>query len=409
MTHLMAHARSFVAAWDIAQDGQPARGEGVVHSQADEGTLSLRPAPVGPQRWLRTGDASGPVRGRTRFGEVAVACAGGLVNTSELHEAVFSAGGWLPDGRMASLVLALMAGSGQRTAINALVDALQKLSGGWAVAVLVEGALVVGTDPHGMQQVHLGRLGEGWVLADDPAELWSLGAVHERVLDPGEVLVIRKGRTFSLRPFPQVTPHRCLVALLRPLMAQGWLGGDLPEDSHRALGAQMAHQMPTHGVKMVVPLTAGSNALVEGYAGTMGLQWLPLQEGVPVGAYANRLAKGILTFVGRTDADLRALAAWRPVLERAGVSGIHIRTAVAPFKGACPYGRDLVTGALQEGGASLLSVKNLPVQALHRWANDMTGDMASCHACLGGPLPVPEPVEPDQLGLFKEGEAKNAS
>jgi amidophosphoribosyltransferase len=62
-------------------------------------------------------------------------------------------------------------------------------------------ALIAARDPRGFRPLSLGRLDGAWVFASETCALDLIGATHERDIEPGEVVVIRRGRLRSLRPF----------------------------------------------------------------------------------------------------------------------------------------------------------------------------------------------------------------
>jgi amidophosphoribosyltransferase len=97
----------------------------------------------------------------------------------------------------------LLARSRESSLEERLIDALSRVKGAFSVVMLTHDTLVAGRDPNGFRPLVLGRLDRSWVAASETCALDLIGARTERYLDPGEVVVIRRGRLRSLRPFPK--------------------------------------------------------------------------------------------------------------------------------------------------------------------------------------------------------------
>ena len=76
--------------------------------------------------------------------------------------------------------------------------------------MLTDDALVAVRDPYGFRPLVLGRLDGAWVVASETCAFDLIGAEFERDLEPGEVVVIRRGRLRTLRPFARRREAFCV-------------------------------------------------------------------------------------------------------------------------------------------------------------------------------------------------------
>ena len=95
----------------------------------------------------------------------------------------------------------LLARSREHSQEERLIDSLSRVKGAFSLVVLAGDALIAARDPHGFRPLSLGRLDGAWVAASETCALDLIGATFERDVEPGEVVVIRRGRLRSLRPF----------------------------------------------------------------------------------------------------------------------------------------------------------------------------------------------------------------
>ncbi len=66
--------------------------------------------------------------------------------------------------------------------------------------MMVDDVLVAARDPYGFRPLSLGRLGSAWVVASETCAFDLIGATFERDVEPGEILIIRRGRMRSVQP-----------------------------------------------------------------------------------------------------------------------------------------------------------------------------------------------------------------
>ena len=91
------------------------------------------------------------------------------------------------------------------------IDAISRVKGAYSILLLTDDALIAARDPHGFRPLSIGRKGGAYVISSETCALDLIGAVHERDVEPGEVVVIRRGRLRSIRLLArEATEHFCI-------------------------------------------------------------------------------------------------------------------------------------------------------------------------------------------------------
>ena len=139
------------------------------------------------------------------------------------------------------------------------------------------------------------------MVASETCALDLIGATHERDLDPGEVVVIRRGRLRTLRPFP---PSASASASSSTSTSRGptrTSNGHNVYAFRKELGRVLAreHAVPAD---MVVPVLDSGNSAALGYAEESGI---PYEQAMIRNHYVRR------TFIEPAQAIRSGSSSWR--------------------------------------------------------------------------------------------------
>jgi len=297
--------------------------------------------------------------------------------------------------------------------------------------VLTDDALIAARDPWGFRPLVLGRLDGAFVVASETCALDLIGASFERDIEPGEVVVARRGRLRTLRPFPKVPRQAfCIfehIYFARPdsnLMRQNVY------TLRKELGRVLAREHPVEA-DMVVPVLDSGTAAALGYAEESGI---PYETALIRNHYVRRTfiepshsirhfgvkvkhnaVRGILE--GRRavlveDSIVRGTTLLKLVslVRQAGAREVHVRVSSPPTIGPCHYGIDTpsreeliahqhsVEEIRAEIGADTLGY--LSLEGLRRTSALLKSGI--CDACFSDEYPVAtgdEEATP-QLSLF---------
>jgi amidophosphoribosyltransferase len=392
---------------------------------------------VGHVRYSTSGDSSlrnaQPFYATTDSGPVAIAHNGNLVNAVHIRRELEARGAIFSTTSDSEVIVHLLARSREPSPEERLIDALSRVKGAFSLAMLTDDALIAARDPYGFRPLVLGRLNGAWVVASETCALDLIGARYERDLEPGEVVVIRRGRLRTLRPFaPAPREAFCIFEYIYFARPDSNLRRHNVYSFRKELGRALAREHPV-AADLVVPVLDSGAAAAMGYAEEAGI---PYEMALIRNHYVQRTfiqpAQSSRNFGVRVkhnpvhdllagkravlvdDSIVRGTTLTKIVhmLRSAGAREVHVRVSSPPNIGPCHYGIDTPTreeliahehsveDICQQLGAD--SVGYLSLEGLRRTATSLKGGF--CDACFSDEYPV-EIETPDvapQLSLFRQ-------
>jgi amidophosphoribosyltransferase len=270
-------------------------------------------------------------------------------------------------------------------------------------------------------------------VASETCALDLIDAQYDRDLEPGEVVVIRRGRLRTLRPFvPASREAFCIFEYIYFARPDSNLRRHNVYAFRKELGRALAREHPV-AADMVTPVLDSGNSAALGYAEESGI---PYETALIRNQYVKRTfiepAQSIRDFRVKVkhnamrgymegkrvvlvdDSIVRGTTLKKIVqmLRNAGAREVHVRISSPPKIGPCHYGID--TPTREELIASNLSVDDirerigadslgyLSLEGLRATAASLKGGI--CDACFSDAYPVPiESTETTpQLTLFRQ-------
>ncbi len=346
------------------------RAMGLVQDVFTASTLAKLPgrSAIGHVRYSTAGESTlrnaQPFCATTDGGPVAIAHNGNLVNASAIHSELEGRGAIFNTTADSEVVVHLLARSREATLEERLIDALSRVKGAYSMVMLTNDAVIAARDPYGFRPLSLGRLDGAWVVASETCALDLIGANHERDLDPGEMVVIRRGRLRTLRPFARASRQAfCIFEHIYFARPDSILGNQGVYSFRKELGRVLAREHPV-AADMVVPVLDSGNAAALGYADESGI---PYETALIRNHYVQRTfiepAQSIRYFGVKVkhnaitellrgkrvvlveDSIVRGTTLLKIVrmLRNAGVREVHVRVSSPPTVGPCHYGIDTPT------------------------------------------------------------------
>ena len=319
---------------------------------------------IGHVRYSTTGGSNfanaQPLLGRYIGGEVAVAHNGNLVAGGRLTAALAAKGALFQTTTDTELFLHLLA---QENAVEeeAVAKVLEHAGPAFALVMLHPDKMIAARDPWGIRPLVLGRLGDGYVVASETCAFDQMGAVYEREVLPGEMVVCDAAGCRSLRFGGQNTPEaRCLLEHIYFARPDSVIFGETPHVVRCKSGAVLAQEHPVEA-DIVVAIPDSGVSAAQGYARAVGL---PLERGLIRNHYvgrsfiapgpearatAVRMKHNVVREVVRgkrvvlvDDSLIRGTttATLSRELRAAGAVAVHLRIACPPTRHPCLYGVD---------------------------------------------------------------------
>lgn len=318
---------------------------------------------IGHVRYSTAGESklanAQPLVFKYRGGDLGVATNGNIVNAPELREELENQGSIFQTTSDTEVIAHLIARS-NKDFVSAAKDALARLTGGYAFLLLTNDKLLVASDPHGLRPLVMGKLGEGYVFASESCALETVGAVYERDVQPGELLILDQNGLHNDRYAPAQRRATCSMEYIYFARPDSDIHGINLHSARKRMGQWLAREAFIDAdVVTGVPDSSISAAI--GYAEQTGI---PYELGLIKNKYTGRTfiqpsqelrEKGVkmkLSAVRKVvegkrvvmidDSIVRGTTSLRIVnmLREAGATEVHVRITSPPFANPCFYGID---------------------------------------------------------------------
>ncbi len=353
----------------------------------------------------------------TRFGTLALAHNGNLVNAGKLRSELMESGIGFSSTSDTEVMTMMLAGADGDDWFEHIRSCMSKWKGAYCLVILTRESIYAVRDPWGFRPLSVGKLpGSGHAVASETGALRTLGCTQIREVQPGEILRLT-GEELDIRQgIPPAQPTAlCIfenVYFSRP--DSNWDGQNVHQIRQR-LGEQLAKEAPIDG-DVVIPVPDSSIPAAIGYARASGI---PYNDGFIKNRYIGR------TFIEPTD-SLRKLGvalkfnvinenvrgkrlvliddslvrgnttgALVGLLKDAGALEVHVCITCPPIKHPCYMGVDM--GTYEELLAHNMSedqiCKMIGADSLHYLSLEgllqSTGRSSGyCTACYNGVYPI---------------------
>ncbi|MDB6181375.1 amidophosphoribosyltransferase [Paracoccus fistulariae] len=364
-----------------------------------------------------------PFFGEFHMGGCAVAHNGNITNAAALRRELIERGSIFQSSSDSECIIHLMARSIQRNIPERMKDALRRVEGAFSVIAMTRTKLIGVRDSLGVRPLVLGKVGDdGFVLASETCALDIIGAEFVREIEPGEMVVITKGKVESSRPFGPSTGRFCIFEHVYFSRPDSIIGGRSVYETRRQIGVELAREAPIEA-DLVCPVPDSGTPAAIGFAQESGI---PYGMGIIRNQYMGR------TFIEPTDQIRnmgvrlklnvnRALIRGKRVvlvddsvvrgttsrkikdmIIDAGAAEVHFRIASPPTAWPCFYGVDtpdreklLAANMTPEEMREWIGVDSLSfvsLDGLYRAVGEAKGRNDKCpqycDACFSGDYPV---------------------
>ncbi len=353
-------------------------------------------------------------------GDLALAHNGNIVNSDTLKRRLMNDGHLFQSSTDSEVLLHLVAAHRGPTLSDRVAAMMEDARGAYSLVLMGRDEMVAARDPYGFRPLVLGTLDGATVVASETTSLNLIGAIYEREIEPGEILVVsRAGRT-SLRPVRAPRLARCVfehIYFSRP----DSIVFDRQVYTMRSLfGRQLALEQPVPNGDVVIPVPDSGVSAANGFAREAGI---PFEMGLIRSHYVGRtfiepeqrirhfgvkLKLAAVEAVIRNrvvvvvdDSIVRGTTSKKIVqMVRAnGAREVHLRISSPPTRWPCYYGIDtpcrdeLIAARLHETAdiareLTADSVGYLSINGIHKVVSGGSGD-GWCDACFSGRYPVP--------------------
>lgn len=319
---------------------------------------------IGHTRYSTTGTSnllnSQPILIDYKCGQLAAAHNGNIINADKLRRNMENQGSIFQSTNDSEVVLHLIARSKMKTLPAMIVDALNQVQGAYSMLFINNEMLVAARDIFGIRPLCLGKLENSYVVASETCAFDIIGAEYVREIKPGEVLIIEKGRLYSMQLKGRTKPSHCVFEFIYFSRPDSRIFGHNVDKIRRAFGRALAKEFPAEA-DIVISVPDSSNTAALGFAQASGI---PFEIGLIRNHYVGR------TFISpvQKDRESKVKLKFNPVrgvlkgrrvvvvedsivrgttlkqlvslIRNAGAKEIHIRVSSPQIKWPCFYGMD---------------------------------------------------------------------
>ena len=308
--------------------------------------------------------------------QIALAHNGNLTNAITLKKELEEKGHIFKSSSDSEVLVHLIKVSNAPTLHEKIVEALNKIQGGFAYLLLTKDALIVALDSHGFRPLSIGKLPNGgFVVASETCALDAVGATLVRNVKPGELITISDSGMEIDHWTKKTQLAICSMEFIYFARPDSDILGINVHSARKRMGANLAKEAPADG-DIVVGVPNSSLSAASGYAEEIGL---PYEMGLIKNQYMGRefiqptkelreksvrqklaAVKGVVRgkrVILVDDSIVRGTTCAYIVqlLRDAGAVEVHLRIASPRFMHPCFYGIDI-----QEKSELIAAHKSIP-------------------------------------------------
>src|SRR5579862_5060139 len=326
---------------------------------------------IGHTRYSTAGDSAQmnaqPILVQSSKGSIAVAHNGNLVNATDLRSKLERQGSIFQTNSDTEVIVHLIALSREHTLPEAIADALRRVEGAFSLVVMSPDRIIAARDPRGFRPLAMGRIpaltGEKKdtvVFASETCAFDLIGAVYERDVKPGELVIVGPEGISSRFYSPSPALSSCIFEHVYFSRPDSLVFGRSVDQSRDNMGRQLAREAPVDA-DVVVPVPDSGNTAAIGYAAESGI---PFRLGLIRNHYIGRTfiepQQAVRDFGVKLKLNaIRSLIEGRRVIliddslvrgttskkivrmiRNAGAKEVHMRISCPPTISPCFYGVD---------------------------------------------------------------------
>ena len=384
----------------------------------------------------RTIENAQPFLNTYKFGSIALAHNGQLVNHTELRSLLEDSGSTFSSSSDSEVILKLIvrkyiekggkpghSGHDMELFIEAVVEAVKAIKGSFALCIMTQDVLIAVRDPNGIRPLCIGEINEGsgsYIITSESCAIDSVNGRFVRDVAPGEVVVVDKNGMRSIltngssSTEPAVEKRTCIFEYVYFARPDSVIDGIPVQEARYKMGAMLAQESKVDADVVIGVPDSGIGAAI-GYAKESGI---PYVTGIVKNKYIGR------TFIAPTqkerenmvfvklnaigsdlsgkrvvvidDSIVRGTTSRRlvQILRRAGAKEVHFRVSSPPVKFPCYLGIDTPSnGELISSTHELEEIRkeigadSLAFISLEGMLKAL-GSNAFCRGCFSGDYPV---------------------
>ncbi len=376
---------------------------------------------IGHVRYSTTGSSTiinaQPLFLNTRFGEIAIAHNGNIVNSKEIKEKLSLKGSIFQTTTDSEVIIHLISTSKESNLVSALKEGLLKLKGAFSFVFLVKNKVIGATDPWGFRPLVIGRKGSSYCFASETTALDAIGYEYYGDVLPGEIVIVENGKLKRIIYKKVERFYRCIFEQVYFARPDSIVCDKTVAMARLNIGRYLAKEMGKIDADMVSGVPDSGTYYALGYSEEAKIKYLPafmknhyaprsfLQPHQSLREFIADLKLAPIkdfikdkTIILIDDSLVRGTTSRKIVskLKKAGAKKIIFLVASPPIIGPCYYGIDtptydeLIANRMDmEGIKKFIGVDELHYISLENLVKACgDGDKNFCTACFNRKYPV---------------------
>jgi amidophosphoribosyltransferase len=326
---------------------------------------------IGHTRYSTTGDSAllnaQPIMVDCNKGKIALAHNGNITNAIEVRAHLDQQGSIFQTTSDTEVIVHLIARSREETLADAMADSLRRLEGAFSLVMLTRDRVFAARDSRGFRPLVMGRIpgqaahrADTIVFASETCAFDLIGAVYEREVKPGELVIVGPEGVHSRFYSAQRPQSSCIFEHVYFSRPDSLVFGRAVQQTRDAMGRQLALESPVEA-DIVVPVPDSGVTAAMGFSHESGI---PLQFGLIRNHYVGRTfiepeqrvrdfgvklklnpVRNVLAgrrIVLIDDSIVRGTTSKKIVrmVRDAGAKEVHMRISCPPTISPCYYGVD---------------------------------------------------------------------
>jgi amidophosphoribosyltransferase len=383
---------------------------------------------IGHTRYSTTGDSAllnaQPIRVECAKGQIALAHNGNITNAHEIRSHLERQGSIFQTTSDTEVVVHLIARSKEDALADAMSDSLRRIEGAFSLVMLTPDRIFAARDPRGFRPLVMGRIPgqsehqkDAIVFASETCAFDLIGAVYEREVKPGELVIVGPEGAHSRYYAAQQPLSSCIFEHVYFSRPDSIVFGRAVQQSRDAMGRQLALESPVDA-DIVVPVPDSGVTAAMGFSNQSGI---PIQFGLIRNHYVGRTfiepEQRVRDFGVRLklnpvrhviegkrivlidDSIVRGTTSRKIVrmVRDSGAKEVHMRISCPPTISSCYYGVDTPSkNQLIAANKSVDEIREyigadslayLSLEGLRKAAGE-SDDVKYCTACYTGKYPT---------------------
>ena len=354
-------------------------------------------------------------------GTLAIAHNGNLVNAVELRRELEYTGAIFQTTIDSEVIAYHIARErlNTKTAEDAVKNAMKKIRGAYALAVISPRKMIGARDPFGLKPLCIGKRDNTYFLASESCAIAAVDAEFVRDVRPGEIVTITKEGIASDMgmAIPKEQHARCIFEYIYFARTDSTIDGVNVYHARILAGKALAESYPVDA-DLVVGVPDSGLVAAKGYSERSGI---PYGMAFHKNSYVGRTfikpkqsdressVKIKLNVIPEVVKGKRIVMVDDPIvrgttcaniikmLKKAGALEVHVRISSPPFLHPCYFGTDVPSDEqliahshTTEEIRKMIGADSLGYMEVSK-LKDMAGDLKYCDACFTGNYPMEVP------------------